>query len=34
MPVPMKYQFLMTASPYEVSIYNDSPYEVSIYNDS
>ena len=30
----MKYQFTMTASPYEVSIYNDSPFEVSIYNDS
>ena len=24
----------MTASPCEVSIYNDSPFEVSIYNDS
>ena len=34
MTVPMKYQFTMTASPYEVSIYNDSPFEVSIYNDS
>ena len=34
MTVPMKYQFTMTASPFEESIYNDSPYEVSIYNDS
>ena len=34
MTVPLKYQFTMTASLFEVSIYNDSPHEVSIYNDS